>query len=520
MGANMSKSTFCIFIIVSLLIPAGGLYCQDYWDAAFRLGYEPKTKRVDNALACQRIESIHRLRDLIFSKLTADRDLLGQLSDLDSRITSLDVANVYDFLPYSDSESQWRAIGIRGQSGANAYRLNVVDPNIDKWRNSPTQDRADLAGSQAYLGDIDLGIFISPHRKNTFRFFTQARLYLDDIPAANFMRVFEGILTATWAYADGTGNPTRNVIAKKGDDGQSIKILNGIAGNFPELFRIICQYTDIERVVSSDTKSFGDSLLFDIKARLNYDAFSRHYPELGELLKKWREIVKFKAHVFDKQNNLMAVVGLDSAKNLFTMQFRILKDRFLPMRHDHGGFNLIGVDSAQLKVLCDVLLNIVGMRLKIDALPVAFEYWFNDGAPYLISRIVERPHQIEAGGSVYGIIPVWMVDMLIPSNVKDIMNGFFEILASGNAGNGSVIKIRGSPESDMKQTVMIDTDAEVLANGTIKMGFNLQRKFFKMSPKLISEIRAFRTQFWHAFYRDFQRIKTQCKFQLATDPHR
>jgi hypothetical protein len=83
----------------------------------------------------------------------------------------------------------------------------------------------------------------------------------------------------------------------------------------------------------------------------------------------------------------------------------------------------------------------------------------------------------------------------------------------GNDGNGSVIRIYSFPEQASKQSFLLYTDAEVPANGTMKLGFNLQRKFFAMPPELLAEIRAFKKQLWHALYRDYQRIKTQRGYQ-------
>jgi hypothetical protein len=160
------------------------------------------------------------------------------------------------------------------------------------------------------------------------------------------------------------------------------------------------------------------SQAFKIRVRLNREALSIHYPEFGKLLEKWREIVKFKAHIFDKLDQLMGMVELDSINNL-----------------------------------------------------------------------------------------------LIPSNVQKIMNSFFQTLAMGNDGNGSMIRIFSFPEQASKQSFLLNTDAEVLANGTLKLGFNLQRKFFALPPEFLVEIRTFKKQLWNALYHDFQRIKTQRGYQ-------
>ena len=182
---NRSNLAVLACILSLSLISGGNCLSQGYWDAIFELGYEPIQQKVNHDLACRRIEDIHRFRERISGNLTASRDLLIKLRDLEGRITSLDVANVYDFLPYSDSEGMWRTIGVRGQSDLNTYRLNVVDPNIEEWRNSSTADYTGITGIQDHFGDLGLGIFIRPARKDTYKFLTEARLYLDGIPAAN-----------------------------------------------------------------------------------------------------------------------------------------------------------------------------------------------------------------------------------------------------------------------------------------------------------------------------------------------
>jgi hypothetical protein len=45
-----------------------------------------------------------------------------------------------------------------------------------------------------------------PICKDTYKFLTELQLYLDDIPAANIMRVINGILTTTWSYAATAAN--------------------------------------------------------------------------------------------------------------------------------------------------------------------------------------------------------------------------------------------------------------------------------------------------------------------------
>src|SRR5210317_303575 len=90
---NRSNLAILVCILSVSIISGGNCFAQSYWDAIFELGYEPIQQKENHDLACRRIEDIHRFRELISDNLTASRDLLITLRDLESRITSLDVAN-------------------------------------------------------------------------------------------------------------------------------------------------------------------------------------------------------------------------------------------------------------------------------------------------------------------------------------------------------------------------------------------------------------------------------------------
>jgi hypothetical protein len=55
--------------------------------------------------------------------------------------------------------------------------------------------------------------------------------------------------------------------------------------------------------------------------------------------------------------------------------------------------------------------------------------------------------------------------------------------------------------------LLVTAVGEVLANGTIKLAYNLQRQFAAEQKKLIAELKAFKEQLWTAFYRDYQEVE-------------
>ena len=102
---------------------------------------------------------------------------------------------------------------------------------------------------------------------------------------------------------------------------------------------------------------------------------------------------------------------------------------------------------------------------------------------------------------------------MIPSNVETITRDFFQTLALGNDGQGTTINIESFGARESANSVLVQADSEILANGTIKYAFNLQRKLRAKQHALLHEIRTFNKHLLDSFYRDYMRIKARRQSQ-------
>ena len=91
-----NKFAAVAFIIVVWFLPGNRVSAQSYWDAIFRLGFDPSTRQISNQLACRRVNKIYELTTRISDHLEINPDLQFKMRDLHSRLTSLDAANLYD----------------------------------------------------------------------------------------------------------------------------------------------------------------------------------------------------------------------------------------------------------------------------------------------------------------------------------------------------------------------------------------------------------------------------------------
>ncbi len=205
-------------------------------------------------------------------------------------------------------------------------------------------------------------------------------------------------------------------------------------------------------------------------------------------------------------------MAFDSDKYRFWMRFRTQQGRFLfldenPDNAKEAGVGLTDPGNQNFYMTYTFGLKFVGLKLNIEALKVNLDYFFDDHGASVKAELRQPPEEITAEGLIMGVLPIWLINFLIPSNIEDMTREFFQILASGNDGEGVSMLFGSIPEESLKDNLWLLTDAEVPSNGTIRFAFNLQRKMVREEDKLLGDIKIFEQQLWKAFYLDFLRIK-------------
>ena len=498
-----------ILFLLLLVIVAGNVSAKSYWDAVFELGFEPANQLIHHKLACDRIERIFRLSKRISDHLVIDERLPIHPKEIQSRMASLDVGNLHELLPYSDPDSGWRGVGLRGRSHFANYNLLIVDPQIKDGLKSAQQKNAKKSDKQEHFGDIDLRTFIRPDPKNIFRSVTNGQFYLADLPAANVTRVINAMLVTLWTQSCGQVNPPANLLNKAFLDKRSKNVLSGFAGDFPNLIKLIYQYIAVESVVSPRSVSTDEVVMVDFRFRFKADAFAKDYPELGKFFKKVRGTVYVHVQIFNDAGQQVGIMEIDSAKNLLVVQFLTKNGRFLALHDDFaldetGGFGLTDIGSSQFNIKANIHLNIVGMRLSIEGLEFDLDYSYGPHGSNIRINLSQPLKAFAAGGLAFGFLPVWFIDILIPSNVEELTTQFFNTLANSNQGQGAKLEFGSFQQESLKKNLCLYAETEVLANGIIKLGLNLQSQLHIDQKKIVTEISKFRKKIWTALYQDYQ----------------
>jgi len=507
-------SNLLIFLLLTMVSPvlAEKVSGPTYWDSVFELGYDPDSGRTSDDLACQRIEMVYDFSQLVSNHVQADQALAATYRDLRSMLSSLDAGNLYELLPYTDTDGQWRSIGISGRTRGNSYRLNEYDPGPGRPLTVRFNTDGGLSDGLQRFGDLDFKTVIRPLAENRYKFTTDLKISTHDLPAVIIPRMISTGLTVAWHHAARADDPPEHLARIFHLNRPSLQVLGGFALEFPDLFKTITHFFEIENIVSSITPNQDGSQIVDFRIRINRQAFARIYPEIGAVMDVLKGMVYFNGRVFDDQDRLMGMVEFDSAEDLFILQCRVLRGLLLPLDGSRTAGSSIGINLTeqaltQLYAEFDIQLNMVGLHLDVLSLQVPFDYQLNGGGLRLEACLLQPPDTIQAGGWAFGFLPLWLIDVLIPSNIEKITRDFFQALAMGNDGQGGRIELAGRQRAPLINSLLMSADAEVLSNGTIKLGFSLQRRFAKEQQKLIAELKAFNEQLLNAFYRDYQKVK-------------
>jgi hypothetical protein len=483
-----------------------------YWDAISQLGFDPVTHRVDSNLACARIERINLWRGLVTEHLKSDENLLAKIQDLEARINSLDAGNLYGMANYADRDQIWRGIGVRGESYADGYRLYIVNPEIENWLYPPAEGYSWLGESQQHFGNTGLRTFIKPMEENTYRFVSEGYFYLDDLPLANGIRMTKALWQTALAEINHKKNFFRKFSNHTSANHQSQESF-GFATSFPNLLRLISRYFEVEMDVSPAPTVGSKFLVYDIKLRVKGEALRKDYPELEKLLKRMNGMFSSKTRIHNEDGQLIGMVEFDSGKDFFALRYSKLNQGFESIP---GGIMVEKVKDSprsyggdtNLHLVHHSHLNFFGLHFLMDELNITLRYSNKKQGPHLVAQINQPPKEVKAYGRAFGFFPIWLIDLLIPSNVEDIRRNFYETLAMSNEGKGARIEAGSFSNHPSGHTFWFTTDTDVLANGTIKMAFNLQRKMLAKKEKLSQEIKSFRNQLWSAFYQDFNLSKS------------
>jgi len=116
-----------------------------------------------------------------------------------------------------------------------------------------------------------------------------------------------------------------------------------------------------------------------------------------------------------------------------------------------------------------------------------------------------EPSRAALSGQAFGLVPLDVVDILIPSTVEGLLREFLRVFTRGNAGRGAVVSGGVSAAPDGR--VELRLESEVPQNALVRFALKVARPRLAPNPEVRAELRALLRAAVEAFAQDFAAVR-------------
>lgn len=222
----------------------------------------------------------------------------------------------------------------------------------------------------------------------------------------------------------------------------STLLMSELLRAYPHTLALLPRYYILENLVMVREGELPWTKL-NIKTRLNRAYLESRYPALSNHLTRLQGLLETSTCIKDANDHVLWQFSGETTNFSMQTQAAICRGQLVPLAKEqpllkkavdlqthHGAFYWEG----------NTVLHLSGLDLELSNIRFQVKYHRQPGHAVFTSQFSEIP-QAKASGALFGFIPVWVVDMLIPSNIEGLAIKFFQTLAQGNNGRGLVFHL-------------------------------------------------------------------------------
>jgi hypothetical protein len=243
----------------------------------------------------------------------------------------------------------------------------------------------------------------------------------------------------------------------------------------------------------------------DLRLRLNMPYLRHAYPGIAEYLEGLEGLLELRTRIQDEQGNRLVTSTLDTRDFTVQMQLALHEGRLLPRNwkgEPQWGQTVEPFESSGRSVtVSELTLHMAGMQFAIKDIRWKAQYETRMGFAGF-QAVFDRPPRVEVTGRLWHILPVWMINVLIPSNLEDLAGRFFHTFSESNHGRGAQLSVGYAPGA-LQNRLVVRVAGDLEDSGFISFGLRLFGSRFLPEPGLYREWRGLVGRTIDAFGRDF-----------------
>ncbi|RME81122.1 MAG: hypothetical protein D6785_09430 [Planctomycetota bacterium] len=500
-----------LFPFLLIFLGFGGIKDQPFWSVMLELGGRGKKQE---AHAYEVLDQFlqYTKASLYNTHLSPEAKAYQMLYD--DRMATLDIEDMYQVLPFEMDNLPWK-----GSHHLETYKKGKIlryldDPDIEKWLSSKDHERFAPWKKLSFLGESDERFYVRPIAGNGgvnhFLAYYFERMALGKL---NPNTIIYGLTSLLSLMEKGVRDLPEDFEPTEEMENQfpylspgEYFLLHTFSKDMPSMYQKITRYVNIKGISTPMEYKNKEYCQFNLHLSLNMKGIQKDFPHLYAYLRRIKGLIDLKSRMYNDKGQYVGFIRFTTTSFTFHFSYCMHKGRFLPssnwIPYNFKGFSPLDMGSQHYTFRNDVRININGIRIVLRNIVLEETYSHTPTLTKLHLKMTKAPIIQKLDGRAYGVVPIWLIDLLIPSNVEDLLKNFFKVLVKGRKGKGWFLEIRTYAKPG-KNRIELAVGSELLSNGVIKMALKIASDLLIPDKKASQDLVRFGKLFWHAFYSDY-----------------
>jgi len=247
----------------------------------------------------------------------------------------------------------------------------------------------------------------------------------------------------------------------------------------------------------------------DLTLELNRPYLEARWPRVATFFARMENLFEASFRLEDSAGRELVRMDVETVGFTARLRAAVTGERLVPLGPDGTRCFEAAVDpfldSGRPRWTGDVTLRVAGLALHIEGIRLDAEYETHQGLTSFRTTF-DTPPEVKVDGALWGVVPVWVVDLLIPGNLEELGGKYFRTLATANGGRGSTAHFIFAPGATSSR-VSIRTQAALEDSGFVGFMMRLFGTRLRPNPEARREWRQIATAALDAFGADYALLR-------------
>lgn len=276
--------------------------------------------------------------------------------------------------------------------------------------------------------------------------------------------------------------------------GSMRRVLDLADAEFPHVTRFWARYLELRGFAEEREHSGKKYTEFALRGHFRLSALAQDFPQLAKYIQGIRKLFLLNLTATDRTGRKLGAFVINTFTEEFYWNFCTVGGKILPI--DKAGIpawehalSFSGQKEHHLRVYFDFFVNVHGLKIQTGTIGISASYRSSAEKLLLFAKITQMPEG-KVSGALFGVLPTWLIDLSIPSDLQTLMNKFQQTVFRANNGEGSYASLKWQKLSG-RARLEANASTEFLDNRFIRIGMKIWVRKFRPNETIQEDIRRF-----------------------------